>query len=77
MAHFHFNFRSPENMVLDEEGVDLLDVGAAREEALASAREILANAIKTGTVPPPYSIVITDASGRAMATITVKDVFQS
>lgn len=77
MAHYYFNFRSPQNMVLDEEGLDLLDVRAAREEALASVRENFANAIKTGLVPPPYSIIITDASGREVATITTKDVFQS
>jgi hypothetical protein len=64
-------------MVLDEEGLDLLNARAARDKALASVREDLANAIKTGSVPSPYSIIITDASGREVATITNKDVFQS
>lgn len=77
MARYYFNFRSPQNVVLDEEGLDLLDVRAAREEALATVREDFANAIKTGSVPQPYSIVITDASGREVETITTKDVFQS
>ena len=77
MAHYYFDFRSPQNTVLDEKGLDLLDVRAAREEALASVREDFANAIKTGSLPPPYSIIITDASGREVATITTKNVFQS
>ena len=77
MAHYYFNFRSPHNMVLDEEGLDLLDARAARDQALASVRKDLANATKTGSVAPPYSIIITDASGREVATITNKDVFQS
>jgi len=64
-------------MVLDEEGLDLLNARAARDKALASVREDLANAIKTCSVPSPYSIIITDASGREVATITTKDVFQS
>lgn len=63
--------------MLDEEGLDLVDVRAAREQALASVREDFANAIKIGSLPSPYSIIITDASGREVETITTKDVFQS
>jgi hypothetical protein len=77
MAQYYFNFRSPWNVVLDEDGLDLLDVHAAREKALVSVLEDFANAIKTGSVHPPYSIIITDASGREVGTITSKDVFQS
>jgi hypothetical protein len=46
MARYYFNFRSAQNTVLGEEGLDLLDVHAVREEALASVREDFANAIK-------------------------------
>jgi hypothetical protein len=77
VARYYFNFRSPWNVVFDKEGLDLIDVRAARAEALASVREDFANAIKTGSVPPPYSIIITDASGREVGTIASKDVFQS
>lgn len=76
MARYYFNFRSPWTVVLDENGLDLLDLRAAREKALASVRADFANAIKTGMVHPPYSIIITDASGREVATIASKDVFQ-
>ena len=77
MARYYFNFRSPQNVVLDEEGLDLLDVRAAREEALATVREDFANAILIGSVPQPYSIIITDAFGHEVETITTKDAFQS
>lgn len=77
MVRYFFNFRSPWTVVLDENGLDLFDLHAAREMALASVREDYANAIETGAIHPPYSIVITDASGREIATITNKDVFQS
>lgn len=60
--------------MLDEDELDLLDLHAARAKALASVREDYANAIEAGTIHPPYSIIITDASGREMATITNKDV---
>lgn len=39
MTHYYFNFRSPWTLVLDESGLDLLDLHDAREMALASVRE--------------------------------------
>jgi hypothetical protein len=75
MARYYFNFRSSQNIVLDEKGLDLLDVRAAREKALAFVRQDCANAIKTGSVPEPYSIIITDAFGREVATIATQAVF--
>lgn len=77
MAHFYFNFRSSRNLVLDEEGLDLHDIDTAREEALASVRKVFANAIEAGSVLPPYTIIIIDASGREVATIANNDVLQS
>ncbi len=77
MARYHFNFRSRWTSVTDRNGIDLPDVQSAREKALASIREDFANAALTGSVHPPYSIVITDASGREVATITRKDAFHS
>jgi hypothetical protein len=77
MVHYHFNFRSRWNVVHDKDGLDLRDLHAARETALASVREDFADARETGAVHPPYSIIITDASGRELATITSRDVFQS
>ena len=77
MARYYFNFRSAQNVVIDENGLDFIDVRAARDEAMASVREDYANAIKAGWTHPPYSIMITDASGREVATITAEDVLQS
>jgi hypothetical protein len=77
MARYYFNFRSPWNIVLDEEGLDLLDVQSAREQALASVRDEFANANTTGSLPTPYSIIITDSAGREVATVSIKDILQS
>ena len=63
--------------MLDEEGLDLLDAQSAREQALASVREDFAETSKTGWLPPPYSIIITDAFGREVATVSIKDVLPS
>jgi hypothetical protein len=77
MARYYFNFRSARNVVIDENGLDFIDVRAARDEAMASVREDYANASKAGCTHPPYSTMITDASGREVATITAEDILQS
>ena len=77
MARYYFNFRSAHNVVIDENGLDFIDLRAARDEAMASVREDYSNAVKAGWTHPPYSIIITDASGREVAAITAEYVFQS
>ena len=71
-----FNFRSAQNMVLDDNGLDFPNLRAARKEALAFVREAFAKASETGSVSQPYRIIITEAAGRKVATIASEDVFQ-
>lgn len=73
MPQYHFHFRSGHKTTLDEAGAEFRNLDAAREEALASARELLADAIKAGS-GVPERIVIADTSGREMETVSVKDV---
>jgi hypothetical protein len=56
-------------MALDEEGTDLPDLNTACRQALASARELLANAIKDGKEPIPESVVIADANGQELLSV--------
>ena len=72
MARFYFNVRMDNNVEPDPEGVDLPSLEAARDEALHSAREILANAIKASSHPID-GFVITDESGRELETVSLKD----
>lgn len=46
MSRYYFHIPEPNS---DPEGTELPDLAAARREALLAAREILANAIKTGS----------------------------
>ena len=66
MGHFFFHLRAGEQLILDEEGLDLPDVSAARHEAILSAREILAAAIRAGKAKVPDAFVISDEAGRAL-----------
>ena len=53
MTRFYFHVRRGENIATDTEGTECADVGAAREQALISAREILADAIKAAKSETP------------------------
>jgi hypothetical protein len=59
--------------ILDEEGVDLPDFSAARREALLSARELLSEAIKSGTSEVPDAFVIVDDAGQTLGTVLLTD----
>src|SRR5450631_1179454 len=71
MGRFYFHLRSGENVIADEEGTDLPDVAAARLEALAAARYILADAIRSGAKKIPEAFVIADSEGRELETVNL------
>jgi hypothetical protein len=73
MPRYYFHLRN-HHETIDEEGCDFADEEAARKEALATARELLADAIRRGENYPPEQIVIADATGREVATVNIKDV---
>jgi hypothetical protein len=74
MPRYYFHFRSDHGTALDDQGTDFPDLSTAREQALASARELLADAIRAGDHDGPQRVVIADASGRELATVSMKDV---
>ena len=71
MGRFYFHLHSGEKVIADEEGLDLPDVAAARLEALAAARYILADAIRAGTENIPEAFVIADSEGRELETVNL------
>ncbi len=72
MARFYFHIRKGEALLEDDEGLDLPDLNAAREQALLSAREVVADAVKFGR-PAPDCFVITDESGHEVASLSFKE----
>jgi hypothetical protein len=72
MALFYFHIRTADHVEIDSEGTELPDLPAAKVEALQSAREILADAIKASHQPVD-AIVIADDSGRELETVSLKD----
>jgi hypothetical protein len=74
MPRYYFHIRNADDMARDEEGTDLPDLDSARKAALACARELSAIADNEGADRMRESISITDASGREVATVDIRDV---
>ena len=74
MSWFYFHMRMGDQIVIDQEGSDLPDPAAAREEALASARQISADAIRSGNEATPEAFVIADGEGRELETVPLAAV---
>src|ERR1700716_3270766 len=69
MGRFYFHLQADDQIVPDDEGVDLLDLSAAQHAAILAARDLLAEAIKSGRAEVPEAFVIADEEGRALAVV--------
>src|SRR3954453_17247872 len=74
MPRFYINFRNRDEkskhnvLAKDDEGIDVADLEEARKAALISAREIVADNVKSGATLLLVTVVITDDSGQAVRT---------
>jgi hypothetical protein len=66
MGRFYFHIRSGTQVIVDQEGADFPDADAARQEAFAAARQIVAEAIRYGNEYAPKEFVIADSEGREL-----------
>ncbi len=66
MARFYFHIKGDGVLVTDDEGLDLPSTSEAAKIALASARELLADAIRFGKPQVPEAIVVADEAGRPL-----------
>jgi hypothetical protein len=69
MRRFYFHLKDADEFIVDDEGLELPGVNEAKRMALLSARELLADAIKSGKSRVPEAFVIADEQGRAIATV--------
>jgi hypothetical protein len=74
MGRFYFHLRAGDELIRDDEGVDLPDFSAARREATLAARELLAEAIKSGRPKVPDAFVIVDEVGRTLDAVPLAAV---
>ena len=74
MGRFYFHVVEGVELLTDVEGAHLRDALEAREMAMRSAREILADAIWAGKNRIPEAIVIADEEGRTIETVPLASV---
>jgi hypothetical protein len=73
MAMFYFHIQTGDLLVEDLEGIDLADLAEAREEAFEAARNILAEAIRSGDDWADKAFVIADEQGRRLMSMPITD----
>jgi hypothetical protein len=74
MPRFYVNFRSGGSTANDDQGIECATLEEARKMALGSAREVLADNIKSGSKTPLEAVIITNKSGRELMTILAREV---
>ena len=74
MGRFYLHIKAGGDLHYDEEGVELPSIDAARKEALLSAREMLAGAIKAGKSPVAEALVIADENGQALEVVPLSSL---
>ncbi len=74
MGRFYFHLQAGDQIVPDDEGVDLPNLSAAQREAILAARELLAEAIKSGRPEVPEAFVIADEAGRPLGIVPLAAV---
>jgi hypothetical protein len=73
MARYYFHIKDGTDLIKDQEGTELATPDAARVQALRSARELWADAIKSGKPLGADAIVISDEQGGTTTFVPMND----
>ena len=73
MPRFHFHVYN-DLVAMDEEGVELPDMAAAREHAIEGARALMGESIMQGRLRLQDRIEVADPDGRVLMTIPFPEV---
>lgn len=71
---FYFHVRSQEGYDIDEEGIDLPSIDAARDEARKAAREMVAELVLQAERIDGMRFEISDQDGAVLTTIPFRQV---
>jgi hypothetical protein len=77
MPRYFFHILHPDSTRLrDDEGAEFQDADAAKHEAVASVRDIVANAVLGGSTANGIAIEVRDAAGGLITTVNAREVFK-
>ncbi len=74
MARFFFHLKSGDELITDDDGIDLPGLSEATREALQSAQELLAEAIKAARPTLPEALVVVDDAGQPLLELPLVEV---
>jgi Domain of unknown function (DUF6894) len=77
MPTYFFNIRNTDGLIVDDEGITLPNIEAARREAIFGLREIAANLIKTGEPTGRRKMQVTNEAGEVLFTVSCKYVISA
>jgi hypothetical protein len=77
MPRYFFHIRDAGDLIEDEEGRDLPDLNAAREEARLSAQDIVAEKMRADEIVTTEAIEIADETGTVVETVPLVSVIGS
>ena len=75
MPRYYFHLYNHDR-IPDEEGVDLPDLAAARQEAVLSARELMAADVARGRLQLDQRIEVTDENSRIVLAVPFRDTIE-
>lgn len=70
---YYLHMRRGEELIEDPDGEEFADLGAAREAAIWSARELMADRLRRGRRMDGQTFEIHDETGSLVATVPFKD----
>ena len=77
MPRFFFNIHEKGHILCDPEGTELATIDAARNEALADARCIMAEELRNGGVVMERYFEIANETGQVLATVHFQDALMT
>jgi hypothetical protein len=75
MPRFYFNLHD-DVVAIDDEGRELADVGVARTEAIAAARELICEQVREGRLDLRHRIEVEDEDRRPVLTLPFSAVLE-
>jgi hypothetical protein len=77
MPMYFFHHQKADKILNDDEGDELPNIEAAREEAVQAAREMIANAAREGRDARHESFVVVDDVGQNVLVLKFRDALDS
>lgn len=76
MPRFYFHISTRTTIIMDEEGAELTDLGAAKREAIKDARGMMSTAIREGRDISHRHIEICDAVGTVLVKVPFSEAYE-